>query len=75
LTRMWEVRAAPGRLEDLVAHVLTVAAPTAAVYRGAGGDGRVVVIDPTGVGLADVPAELVAHPPHSWDFEPVRPCL
>ena len=67
---MWEVRAAPGRLEDLLAVVLEHADPAADVYRSK--DGRVVVIDPTGRGLAEVPGELVARPPHVWAFEPVR---
>jgi hypothetical protein len=66
---MWEVRAADGRQDDLLAHVLAYADPAADVYRGAGG--RVVVIDPTGRGLSDVPAELVARPPHAWPGEPV----
>jgi hypothetical protein len=77
---MWEVRAAEGRLDELVAYVAANADPAAQVYRaggaagaaGPGGsDARVVVIDPTGTGLADVPAELVARPPHAWAFEEV----
>lgn len=71
MTRMWEARAAAGRLDELVAHVLAWAPAAAKVYRAAGPDPRVVVIDPTGTGLADVPAGLLARPPHSWDFEPV----
>ena len=35
------------------------------------GESRVVAIDPTGAGLPDVPGELVARAPHSWQFEPV----
>jgi hypothetical protein len=66
---MWEVRAATGRLDELVAHVSAHADPAAAVYRSA--DERVVVIDPSGHGLPDVPAELVARPPHVWPFEQV----
>lgn len=66
---MWEVKAAPGRLDDLLELVLVHADPAADVYRS--NDGRVVVIDPTGRGLADVPGELVARPPHVWPFEPV----
>jgi hypothetical protein len=49
--------------------VLASADPTADVYRAA--DGRVVVIDPTGRGVADVPAGLVDRAPHTWPFEPV----
>lgn len=66
---MWEVRAADGRQDDLLAHVLASADPAADVYRSA--DGRVVVIDPSGRGISDVPADLVARPPHVWPFEPV----
>ncbi|MDT4924093.1 MAG: hypothetical protein QOG01_1806 [Pseudonocardiales bacterium] len=68
-TLMWEVKAADGRIDELVAHVLDTADPAADVYRSA--DGRVVVIDSTGRGLPDVPAELVARPPHMWGFQPV----
>jgi hypothetical protein len=68
-TVMWEVRAADGRVDDLLRHVLAAADPAADVYRSA--DGRVVVIDPTGRGVPDVAAELVARPPHVWPFEPV----
>jgi hypothetical protein len=66
---MWEVRAADGRLDELVAHVLAHADPAAEVYRSA--DGRVVVIDPSGRGVTDVPAGLVARPPHVWGFQQV----
>jgi len=68
---MWEVRAADGRLDDLVAYVSAHADPSAQVFRSDGDDPRVVVIDPTGRGVPDVPAELVARPPHEWRFEPV----
>ena len=69
---MWEVRAAPGRLAELVAYVRAHADATAQVYRGDDPDPRVVVIDPTGVGVPDVPGELVARPAHQWRFEPVN---
>jgi hypothetical protein len=68
---MWEVRAADGRADELVAFVLAAADPSAQVYRSAGPEPRVVVIDPTGRGIADVPSELVARPPHAWPFVPV----
>lgn len=68
---MWEVRAAPGRLDDLVAHVVAATDPAAQVYRADDGDPRVVVIDPTGRGVPGVPAELVARAPHEWRFVPV----
>ncbi len=66
-TLMWEAQAAPGRADDLAAHVLAAADPAADVYRSA--DDRIVVIDPTGRGVADVPADLVARAPHQWSFE------
>ncbi|SDI97882.1 hypothetical protein SAMN05444157_1106 [Frankineae bacterium MT45] len=69
---MWEVRAAEGRLGELVEFVAANADPSAQVYRSAQGEGRVVVIDPTGRGVSDVPPELVARPPHAWPFEPVQ---
>ncbi|WP_375480626.1 hypothetical protein [uncultured Jatrophihabitans sp.] len=68
-TLMWEVKAADGRLDELLALVLARADPAADVYRS--GDGRLVVIDPTGRGVEDIPAELLARPPHAWPFEPV----
>lgn len=69
-TLMWEAKAADGRADDLAAFALEHADPSAAVYRSA--DDRVVVIDPTGRGLVDTPAELVARPPHVWPFDRVR---
>ncbi len=68
---MWEVRAAPGRADELVAFVLAAADPAAQVYRSAGPEPRVVVIDPTGRGIPDVPDGLVARPPHAWPFEEI----
>ena len=68
---MWEVRAAEGRLDDLVAFVAAAADPSAQVFRSDAPDPRVVVLDPSGHGLSDVPAELVARPPHAWTFEAV----
>ena len=67
---MWEAKAAPGRTDELVAHALATADPGAAVYRSA--DDRVVVIDVTGRGLPEPPAELLSRPPHAWAFERVR---
>jgi hypothetical protein len=71
VTVMWEVRAADGRLAELVAYVNAQADPAAQVFRSEGADPRVVVIDPTDRGLPDVPAELIARPPHQWRFEAV----
>ncbi len=68
---MWEVRAAEGRLDELVAFVVAAADPSAQVYRSANPEPRVVVIDPSGRGVGDVAEALVARAPHSWTFEPV----
>jgi hypothetical protein len=68
---MWEVRCAPGAADELVAFVLAAADPSAQVYRSAGPEPRVVVIDPSGRGIAEVPPDLIARPPHAWPFEPV----
>jgi hypothetical protein len=68
---MWEARAADGRLDELVRYVRAHAAPEAQIYRGADGPPRVVVIDPAGTGISDVPPELVARPPQQWAFDPV----
>jgi len=68
---MWEARAAEGRLDELIAYVRAHAAPEAQIYRGADGPPRVVVIDPAGTGISDVPPELVARPPQQWMFDPV----
>jgi hypothetical protein len=68
---MWEARAADGRLDELVHYVRAHAAPEAQIYRGADGPPRVVVIDPTGTGISDVPPELVARSPQQWAFDPV----
>ena len=76
---MWEVRAAPGRFAELVAFVEAHAHPSARVYCAGdpdattpdGHDARVVVIDPAGMGVPDVPSELVARPPHQWAFDEV----
>ena len=71
---MWEVRAADGQLEQLLAWVLPRLAESAQVYRSAAGEPRVVVLDPTGEvaeRLGGVPAALVARPAHAWQFEAV----
>ena len=65
-TLMWEAKPVPDAAERLLAWALATAPAEAEVYRG--GDGRVVVIDPTGVGLPEAPADLLARPPHVWPF-------
>jgi hypothetical protein len=67
---MWEAKAVEGRLDDLVDYVSRHADPSADVFRSA--DHRVVVIDPTGHGLPEVPGDLVARTPHVWAFERVE---
>jgi hypothetical protein len=69
---MWEVRAADGRLDDLLAHLVANADPAAAIYRSADGESRVVLIDPTGRGVPSVPGQLIDRPPHAWSFDQVR---
>jgi len=74
-TVMWEIRAAEGRLDELLDWALGRLDPAARVYRSNVGEARMVVIDGTGQAarqLADPPAELIARPGHSWEFSPVR---
>jgi hypothetical protein len=75
VVRMWEVRAAPGRLAELTAHVAGLLPPGARIYRSRPGDAeeRLVVIDPGSGPVPDLPAGLVARRPHAWDFEQVQP--
>jgi hypothetical protein len=68
-TLMWEAVATPEQLDALVDHVIRACHPSAQVYRSGGDRPRVVVIDPTGDGPGDVPAELMARPAHEWPFE------
>jgi hypothetical protein len=68
---MWEVRAAAGRLDELVAFVTAAADPSAQVFRSGDPDDRVVVLDPSGAGIAEVPDELISRPPHVWSFDEV----
>ncbi len=69
-TLMWEAKPATDRDDDLLAFALEHADPGAQVYRSA--DARVVVIDPTGRGLPEAPAELLARVPHVWRFERIQ---
>ena len=71
MTIMWEARAAEGKADELVAFVVADADPSAQIYRSDRGESRVVVIDPTGRGIENVPPELLARPAHAWVFEPV----
>lgn len=80
IVRMWEVRGAAQRLPELVRWVCDTALPEVEEDpRHAGSEvfssaDRVVVIswwrgEP--VPLPEPPADLVARPPHAWDFTPV----
>lgn len=69
-TRMWEAVAAAGRLDDLAGWALAHAPAAAAVYSD--GRERVVVVDPTGAGPGEPPGDLLARPPHGWDFAVLR---
>jgi hypothetical protein len=78
---MWEVRAQPNRLAELIAWVCDVALPeiehsplhvASDVYSSA--DHRLVVISKwrsSPMPMPDPPAELVARSPHFWDFTEV----
>jgi hypothetical protein len=80
---MWEIRAAPGALDDLVDWVFDVALVAAGLRDGYEGSDvfrsdeqdRVVVITRWAAATADLPEppeELAARPAYSWDFEPVH---
>jgi hypothetical protein len=78
---MWEVRAHPEALVDLLAWVCDVALPaveanplhvSSEVFTST--DHLVVIISKWRSNpeeLAEPPAHLVARPPHQWDFSPV----
>jgi len=81
IVRMWEVRAHPKTLPDLLAWVCDVALPAIEIHPlhvasevFANSDNRVVVISRwrgSPEPLPDPPTNLVARSPHSWDFTPV----
>jgi hypothetical protein len=72
-TLMWEVRAAPGRLAELLAWVERLPAPpggSADVYT-ADDDRVVVILRAPGTPpprLPDPPADLLSRPPQQWPF-------
>jgi hypothetical protein len=77
-TVMWEVRAAPTRVADVVAWAHGVAVPELLARRGClqvevfdAEDERVVVIarfDGPAARLPEPPADLLRRPAHSWSF-------
>jgi hypothetical protein len=86
IARMWEARAAEGRVDDLVRAVVAYRVELALragyaggeVYRADGPDPRVVLItrwtDQAALDRAPRPPDdpaLHARPPHAWDFVPV----
>lgn len=81
IVRMWEVRAYPEALAELLSWVCEIAVPAVEVQPlhvssevFSSTDNRVVVISRWRSGAQDLPApprHLVARSPHSWDFTPV----
>ena len=81
IARMWEVRAEPGRLAELVSWVCDTALPevehsplhiTSEVFSSV--PDRVVVVSKwrgNPQPMPDPPLRLVARPPDSWDFAQV----
>ena len=81
IVRMWEVRAHPEGLTDLLSWICEAALPKievnpmhihSEVFTST--DNRVVVISKwrsSPEPLAEPPANLVARSPHVWDFSPV----
>jgi hypothetical protein len=71
---MWEAKAAPQRVADLLAWVLDHAPTSGQVYRSA--DRVVLIIEAPAEALiaaiADPPGDLLARPAYSWRFERVR---
>ncbi|MDQ0379557.1 hypothetical protein [Amycolatopsis thermophila] len=65
-TLMWEVRAAPGRRDELLAWVESAIPGPAEVYLG--GPDRVVVIARGVSRLPEPPPELLARPVAQWPF-------
>lgn len=64
---MWEVRAVPGRRDDLLRWVEATVQREADIYLG--GQDRIVVIARGVAKLPDPPEELVARPVHQWPFQ------
>lgn len=67
---MWEVRVQDGRLDELIAYATQHADAGAEIYAARDPD-RLVLIDPSGRGLPEVPTELVARPAHEWQFRKI----
>jgi hypothetical protein len=81
IVRMWEVKAHPEALTDMLSWICEAGIPalevkplhvSSEVFSSA--DGRIVVISrwlTSAESLADPPRHLVARAAHSWDFSPV----
>ena len=66
---MWEAKAAADQIDALVVWLLDRAPAGAQVYRSVD---RVVLVAELPAPLPEPPAELVARPPHAWNFDRVR---
>ncbi len=66
---MWEAKAVPGQTDTLVQWLLDQAPAGAQVYRSSD---RVVLIAEAPALLDEPPADLVARPPHTWEFDRLR---
>jgi hypothetical protein len=66
-TLMWEVRAAPGRRDELLAWVDDTIRRDADIYLG--GQDRIVVIARGVEKLPEPPEQLLARPVHQWPFQ------
>ncbi len=81
IVRMWEVRAYPEGLADLLSWVCEIAVPAVEVQPlhvssevFSSTDHRVVVISrwrSAAQDLPEPPRHLITRSPHSWDFTPV----
>lgn len=81
IVRMWEVKAHPEALTDLLGWVCEAGLPplevnplhvSSEVFSSA--DGRIVVISrwrSHPLAMSDPPRHLVERKPHAWDFSPV----
>ena len=66
---MWEAKAAPGETDALLDWLLAQAPDGAQIYRS---DDRVVLIAELLAALPGPPSELIARPPHAWNFDRIR---
>ncbi|TNC24659.1 hypothetical protein FG385_17340 [Amycolatopsis alkalitolerans] len=67
---MWEVRATPGRRDELLRWVESAVDRDADIYLG--GEERIVVIVRGAERLPEPPEDLLARPVHQWPFRHYR---